>query len=85
MSVFNRIGMYDEEKVDNSKKINDGVRIYNCRAGHQWEGNTYFKGVGMNITLLSGEFLSTGSLCPYCLVDWLRSNFGSVTEKLPRS
>lgn len=61
------------------------IKIYTCRTGHQWEGNPNFKGVGMQITLPSGQVLSTGSLCPYCLVDWAKSNFGSVTEELPKS
>jgi hypothetical protein len=60
--------------------IETNNKIYTCRQGHQWEGNSDFKGVGMQIGMPDGTFLTTGSLCPYCLVAYLKEHFGSVTE-----
>jgi len=66
--------MTDEIRAESADKI------YKCPVGHRWAGTPSWKGVGMEISLPNGTILTTGSLCPYCLVNWLKKNFGPVTE-----
>ena len=60
-------------------------KSYMCKQSHKWIGTPSFKGVGMQITMPSGDILTTGSLCPYCLVSWIKEQFGDISEAVPPS
>ena len=79
--------MREVKEVDggmSSKRFGLRVLRFRCRKGlHEWDSTQLWDTENQPIPFkvavsTNGQTVSTGALCPFCYVAWLRENFGAL-------